>query len=77
MWWFKKWFLGLPTSYFGGLALSMAAYAAPGLLPGSPLGWGERAIRWGSVFAVLLIAALGTLGAYAFRRVPVAQVAKT
>ena len=76
VWWFKKWFLGLPASYFSGLVLSMAAYAAPGLVPG-PLTWGERAVRWGTVFAVLLVGALGMVAAHARRRAPVAQVAKT
>ncbi len=77
VWWFKKWFLGLPASYFSGLLLSMAAYAAPGLIPGGALGWGERALRWGTVFAVLLAGALGMVAAHARRRAPVAQVAKT
>lgn len=77
VWWFKKWLLGVPATYFQGLALSLAAYAAPLLLPGNSLGWSERAIRWGSVFAVLLIGTLIVVGAHARRRVPVAEVAKT
>jgi hypothetical protein len=77
VWWFKKWFLGLPASYFSGLILSMLAYAGPGLLPGSSLPWAERAIRWGSVFAVLLLGTLGMVALHARRRVPLPQVAKT
>jgi len=77
VWWFKKWFLGLPASYFSGLLLSIAAYAAPGLHPASSLTWTERAIHWGSVFAVLLIGTLGMVAAHARRRVEVAEVAKT
>lgn len=76
VWWFKKWFLGLPASYFSGLALSMLAYAGPGFLAGS-IPWSERAMRWGSVFAVLLIGTLGMVVAHARRRVPLPQVAKT
>ena len=77
VWWFKKWFLGLPASYFTGLLLSAAAYAAPGLLGASALTWTERAVHWGSVFAVLLIGTLVTVAAHARRRVEVAEVAKT
>jgi len=76
VWWFKTWLLGVPATYFQGLALSLAAYAAPLLLPGNPLGWTERAIRWGSVFAVLLIGTLVMVGIHARRRVAVAEVAK-
>ena len=74
VWWFKKWFLGLPASYFSGLVLSMAAYAAPGLLPGGSLSWAERALHWGSVFAVLLVGALAMVAAHARRRAPMADV---
>jgi len=77
VWWFKKWFLGLPASYFTGLLLSAAAYAAPGLQTASGLTWTERAVHWGTVFAVLLIGTLGTVAAHARRRVEVAEVAKT
>jgi len=77
VWWFKKWFLGLPASYFTGLLLSAAAYAVPGLQTASALTWTERAIHWGSVFAVLLIGTLGMVATHARRRVEVAEVAKT
>lgn len=77
VWWFKKWFLGLPASYFTGLLLSAAAYAVPGLQTTSALTWTERAVRWGSVFAVLLIGTLGMVAAHARRRVEVAEAAKT
>jgi len=77
VWWFKKWFLGLPASYFTGLLLSAAAYAVPGLQTASALTWTERAIHWGSVFAVLLIGTLGMVAAHTRRRVEVAEVAKT
>jgi hypothetical protein len=77
VWWFKKWLLGLPASYFTGLLLSIIAYAALGLLAASSLTWTERAIRWGTVFAVLLIGTLGTVAAHARRRVEVAEIAKT
>jgi|SRR5436190_9819050 len=77
VWWFKQWFLGVPLTYFQGLSLSIAFYAIPGLLPGNALSWTERAIRWGSVFAVLLIGTLVMVGTHARRRVAVAEVAKT
>jgi len=77
VWWFKQWFLGVPLTYFQGLALSIAFYALPGLLPGNALGWTERAFHWGSVFAVLLIGTLVMVGIHARRRVAVAEVAKT
>ncbi|HEV3026540.1 MAG TPA: hypothetical protein VG457_03155 [Planctomycetota bacterium] len=77
VWWFKKWVLGLPASYFTGLLLSAVAYAAPGLQAASSLTWTDRAIHWGSVFAVLLMGTLGTVVAHARRRVEVAEIAKT
>lgn len=77
VWWFKKWLLGFPASYFSGLVLSMLAYAAPGLQPGS-LSWNERAVRWGSVFAMLLIGTLVTVATTQVRRrVVLAPVVKT
>jgi hypothetical protein len=77
VWWFKKWMLGFPASYFTGLLLSAAVYAAPGLQASSALTGGERAARWGSVFAVLAAGAVGMVAVHARRRVPVAEVAKT
>jgi hypothetical protein len=77
VWWFKKWLLGFPASYFSGLVLSMLSYAAPGFQQGS-LAWSERAVRWGSVFAVLLIGTLATVATTQVRRrVVVAHVVKT
>lgn len=61
VWWFKKWALGLPASYFSGLLLSIGIYAAAGLLPGS-VSWTERLSRWGIVFATLLVPTLITVG---------------
>lgn len=75
VWWFKRWMLGLPSSYFVGLLLSVTAYMVPGLLPGSTLTWASRAQQWGSVFAVLLAGTLVTVAAHARRRVPVAAKA--
>jgi hypothetical protein len=60
VWWFKTWFLGLPTSYHSGLATSIAIYGAAGFLPGGG-SWAERFARWGTVFAVLLVPTLLTL----------------
>jgi hypothetical protein len=64
VWWFKSWFLGLPSCYFSGLILSLGVYAAGAFLPGS-LAWTERLARWGCVFGVLLGATLATLAAVA------------
>lgn len=75
VWWFKTWMLGLPTSYFAGLVLSMLVYAAPGLLSPAP-GWTGRAARWGTVFAVLLGGTLVTVAAHARRRTPAAEPAR-
>jgi hypothetical protein len=61
VWWFQKWLLGLPASYFSGLILSLGIYAAAGLLPGS-ISWTERLTRWGLVFATLLVPTLLTVG---------------
>ena len=57
VWWFKSWTLGLPTSYFSGLAASLGIYAAGAFLPGSTP-WPERLIRWAMVFAALLLPTL-------------------
>ncbi|MBV8879274.1 MAG: hypothetical protein JO332_04895 [Planctomycetaceae bacterium] len=76
VWWFKKWLFGLPASYFSGLILSMLAYAAPGFFSGA-LSWTERAVRWGSVFAVLLTGTLIAVAVHARRRVPLAEPAKS
>lgn len=65
VWWFKSWFLGLPTAYFSGIAMSMLIYGAAGFLPGSP-SWAERAARWATVFGVLLAPTLVTLGVTVF-----------
>jgi hypothetical protein len=75
VWWFKKWFLGLPASYFSGLALSLAVYGAATLVPGSP-SWTERLVRWATVFAVFLVPTLLTVAVASRRRVPVAEPAK-
>lgn len=60
VWWFKKWLLGLPASYFSGLILSLTVYGAAGLLPGS-VSWTERLTRWGIVFATFLVPTLATV----------------
>jgi hypothetical protein len=77
VWWFKSWFLGLPTSYFSGLVTSAAIYAAGAFLPGSAP-WPERLIRWATVFAALLAPTLLTLAVVALaprRKVAITQPA--
>jgi hypothetical protein len=59
-WWFPSWFLGLPTPYTAGLLASAAVYAAAGVLPGS-ISWSERALRWGTAAAALLVPTLATV----------------
>ena len=71
VWWFKSWTLGLPTSYFSGLAISLGIYAAGAFLPGSSL-WPERVVRWATVFAVLLVPTLLTIALHARRKVALA-----
>ncbi|RPH48589.1 MAG: hypothetical protein EHM91_04110 [Planctomycetota bacterium] len=60
VWWFKSWLLGLPSSYFVGIALSLGIYLAGGWLPGATA-WSERLIRWGMVFALFLLPTLATI----------------
>jgi hypothetical protein len=60
VWWFKSWLLGLPSSYFVGVALSLGIYLAGGLLPGAA-SWTERLIRWGMVFALFVLPTLATI----------------
>lgn len=60
VWWFKSWFLGLPSPYFSGVILSLAVYGAAGFLPGG-IPWAERLARWATVFGVLLAPTLATL----------------
>jgi hypothetical protein len=71
VWWFKSWCLGLPTSYYSGVALSLFIYAGAGFAPGA-VPWPERFIRWGTVFATLLAPTLATAGVagLALRRKP-------
>lgn len=78
VWWFKKWFLGLPGTYYSGLTLSMIAYAVPGFLL-SDTNWAERCAHWGSVFGVMFAGVLVTLGVTLTqrRKVAVADVVKT
>jgi hypothetical protein len=76
VWWFKKWFLGLPGTYFSGLTLSIAAYAIPGLLSPDTV-WSERALHWASVFGVMLAGTLVTVAVTSRRKVAVADVVKT
>jgi|SRR5882672_2353949 len=80
VWWFKSWTLGFPTTYFTGLALSMAAYAAAGLIHPATMPWAERCTRWGMAFAVMLIPTLATVASSAIvarRRIEVAGMAKS
>lgn len=77
VWWFKTWFLGLPSSYFSGLALSLGIYAAAGFLPGAAA-WPEHLGRWAVVFAVFLAPTLVTVAAASLasrRRVALTQPA--
>jgi hypothetical protein len=60
VWWFRTWFLGLPSAYYSGLVSSIAIYAAAGFLPGAQP-WGERLGRWATVFVVLLVPTLVTV----------------
>jgi len=60
VWWFKSWTLGLPTSYFSGLATSVAIYTAGAFIPGAAA-WPDRVLRWGTVFAALLVPTLATV----------------
>jgi hypothetical protein len=60
VWWFKSWLLGLPSSYFVGIGLSLGIYLAGGLLPGAAA-WSERLLRWAMVFALFLLPTLATL----------------
>ena len=62
VWWFKSWLLGLPSSYFVGVSLSLGIYLAAGLLPGMAA-WPERLGRWAIVFAVFLVPTLVTVAA--------------
>ena len=62
VWWFKSWLLGLPSSYFVGVGLSLGIYLVAGLLPGAAA-WPERLGRWGVVFAVFLVPTLVTIAA--------------
>jgi hypothetical protein len=71
VWWFKSWTLGLPTSYFSGLATSFAIYTAGAFLPGAAP-WPERAVRWATVFAVVLAPTLLTVALHARRKVALA-----
>jgi len=61
VWWFNSWALGVPSTYFMGLALSAGIYVAAALLPEGP-GWLDRLTRWGIVFAVFLVPTLVTIG---------------
>jgi hypothetical protein len=65
VWWFKSWFLGLPTPYYAGLGLSLLVYLMGGFAfeRTEPL-W-ERAISWALVFAALAVPTLLTVGATA------------
>ncbi|MCI0656400.1 MAG: hypothetical protein L0170_04935 [Acidobacteria bacterium] len=77
VWWFKTWFLGLPSSYFSGLALSLGIHAAAGFLPGAAA-WPEHLGRWAVVFAVFLAPTLVTVAAASLasrRRVALTQAA--
>lgn len=73
VWWFKTWFLGLPTSYYSGLLFSILIYGAAGFVPGVAVTWQERLIRWATVFGTLLVPTLVTLASVstAPRRKPV------
>jgi len=75
VWWFKSWLLGLPSSYFVGIALSLGIYLAAGLLPGASA-WTERLVRWGMVFALFVLPTIATIVMTSLasrRRVPVTQ----
>jgi hypothetical protein len=52
VWWFRRWFLGLPIPYYQGLCLSLFFYLLPSW-GGEPAG--PRAARWAVVLAVLLL----------------------
>lgn len=71
VWWFRSWYLGLPSPYYSGVALSLFIYAAAGLVPGAAP-WSERLVHWGTVFATLLAPTLATAGiaSLALRRKP-------
>ena len=60
MWWFKSWLLGIPSTYFVGIVLSVGIYLAGGLLPGTTA-WTERLVRWGIVFALFLLPTVATI----------------
>ena len=60
VWWFKSWLLGLPSSYFVGVVLSLGIYLAAGLLPGASV-WTERLTRWGMVFALFVLPTIATI----------------
>ena len=60
VWWFKSWLLGLPSTYFVGIVLSLGIYLAGGLLPGATA-WSERLVRWGIVFALFVLPTIATI----------------
>jgi len=77
VWWFKSWFLGLPSSYFSGLGMSLLIWGAAGFLPGAAP-WPERLLRWATVFGVLLVPTLITVAVAAMatrRKMPLTEAA--
>lgn len=66
VWWFKSWFLGLPTPYYAGLGLSLLVYLIAGLaLTRTESVW-ERTISWAVVFTALAVPTLLTVAATTF-----------
>jgi hypothetical protein len=66
VWWFKSWFMGLPTPYYAGLGLSVLVYLGGGVgLARAESPW-ERATSWAVVFAALAVPTALTVFATSF-----------
>ncbi len=66
VWWFKSWFMGLPTPYYAGLGLSLLVYLMAGSASRGRNHSGSARSSWALVFTALAVPTLLTVGANAF-----------
>jgi hypothetical protein len=66
VWWFRSWFLGLPTPYYSGLGVSLVVYLAAGMPFARTEALWERSTSWAVVFAALAVPTLLTVAATSF-----------
>lgn len=66
VWWFRGWWLGVPRSYWGGVAASAASY----ILAGGVGGWEAKALSWGLILAQFVALTGVVVGVASFRLPP-------